>query len=116
VLGYPVISFQRFPHQGSIANLLGEDADPALLPDLSPETRVTARTPPTFLWHTGEDEVVAVEHTLLVAEALSGQGVPFETHVYVHGRHGLGLAEGEGRASGWTVECEGWLRDRGWIA
>lgn len=115
VLGYAVISFERYPHQGSVTNLLGESPDPELLHQLSLETRVGAGTPPTFLWHTAADAAVAVEHSLLFAGALAEHGVPFGLHVYPDGRHGLGLAEGE-EAEGWTPACAAWLRGLGWIA
>jgi hypothetical protein len=39
-------------HPGSKRNLLGENPDRALVEDLSNELRVTAQTPPTFLFHT----------------------------------------------------------------
>ncbi|HEX4216278.1 MAG TPA: alpha/beta hydrolase [Candidatus Dormibacteraeota bacterium] len=115
VLCYPVISFERYPHQGSVTNLLGEDPDPELLHRLSLETQVGGGTPPTFLWHTAADEGVAVEHSLLFAQALAAHRVPFGLHVYPDGRHGLGLAEGE-EAAAWTGACAGWLRVLGWIA
>jgi hypothetical protein len=31
--------------------------------------------------------------------------LPHEVHVYPHGRHGIGLAAGEGAAEGWTAAC-----------
>ena len=38
-----------------VRHLLGETPDPRLVEDLSNERRVTARTPPAFLFHTAED-------------------------------------------------------------
>jgi hypothetical protein len=35
--------------------------------------------------------------------------LPHEVHVYPHGRHGIGLAAGEGAAEGWTAACAAWL-------
>src|SRR6476661_603914 len=63
ILGYPVISFDpAIKHAGSERNLLGEHPDPALVADLSNELRVTAQTPPTFLFHTTNDPGVPVEN------------------------------------------------------
>lgn len=112
VLCYPVITFREHHHQGSMLNLLGEDPSEASRLALSLETRVTAQTPPTFLWHTAEDASVPVQNSLLFAEALAWQGVPFELHVFPRGRHGLGLATEEPLVSSWTGLCAAWLRSR----
>ena len=59
ILAYPVISFTTpYTHAGSMHNLLGDNPDPNLVPSLSNETQVTAQTPPTFLFHTNEDNGV----------------------------------------------------------
>ena len=66
VLCYAVISLVDPPaHSGSRRNLLGDPPDPALVELLSNERQVTARTPPTFLWHTADDAAVPVENSLL---------------------------------------------------
>ncbi len=109
VLCYAVISFNRARHQGSIENLLGPDATDAQIAALSLETLVTPATPPTFLWHTADDEKVPVENSLLFASALGRAGVPFALHVYPHGRHGLGLATDDPVVGSWTALCASWL-------
>jgi acetyl esterase/lipase len=114
VLCYPVITMQgEFAHAGSVANLLGPDPDEALVRRLSSDTQVTERTPPAFLWHTSDDGAVPVENSLMFAAALRRHGVPFDLHVYAHGRHGLGLAEEDRHVSGWTEACASWLRLNG---
>ena len=60
---------------------------------LSLETRVTPETPPTFLWHTVEDDTVPVENSLLYAAACRRNGVPFELHIYEHGGHGISTCQ-----------------------
>jgi hypothetical protein len=50
-----------------------------------------------------------VQNTYLLANTLAGRNVPHEVHVYPHGRHGLGLAVGDGAAAGWTAACAAWL-------
>jgi acetyl esterase/lipase len=113
VLCYPVISFGRHRHQGSMENLLGLDPPEALRDSLSNELHVTAQTPMAFLWHTANDEAVPVENSLLFAGALSAHQVPFELHVFADGVHGVGLAEGHPSAGPWTGLCARWLSAQG---
>jgi acetyl esterase/lipase len=92
VLGYPVISFNsEWGHTGSGRNLLGAGRE-AENNRFSLEQRVSAGTPPTFLWHTADDGGVPVENSLRFVSALQRCGVPWGLHVFPHGRHGLGLA------------------------
>lgn len=93
ILCYPVINVtEEFGHRGSGKNLLGEKFGTPEALRFNLETRVTAETPPAFLWHTADDNVVNVANSLLFAEALWKNGVTAELHVFPHGRHGLGLA------------------------
>lgn len=117
ILAYPVISFtQPFTHAGSGRNLLGENPDPELLKFLSNETQVTPETPPTFLFHTGEDTGVPVENSLVFYAALRKAGVPAELHVYQGGPHGVGLAPGNPVLSTWKDRLAGWLKINGFLA
>jgi len=118
VLCYAVLTFGEFRHNGSMVNLLGKESDPALQEQMSLETRVSARTPPVFLWHTADDGAVPVENSLLFAAALRKHKVPFALHVFPHGPHGIGLADGpraakapEARA--WPALCAEWLKGLG---
>lgn len=114
VLVYPVISlFDPPAHSGSRRNLLGEPADPALVALLSNERQVTARTPPSFLFHTADDAAVPVANSLLFFEALHQAGVPAELHVFPHGKHGVGLATGDPALSIWPRLCATWMRGLG---
>lgn len=112
ILGYPVITSGEFAHRGSFENLLGREPSLERLEYVSLEKRVTAATPPTFLWTTYTDEIVPMENTMLFASALRAASVPFELHVYSIGEHGLGLA---GKVTenhlGERVcpACEGWV-------
>jgi acetyl esterase/lipase len=116
VLAYPVISFRpEVAHSGSRRNLLGSDPDPALVTSLSNETQVTAETPPTFLFHTGNDPGVPVENSLLYYSALRKHGVAAELHVYEDGRHGVGLAPFHPILSTWPKRLEDWMRFHGWL-
>ncbi|MHB9031420.1 MAG: alpha/beta hydrolase [Anaerolineae bacterium] len=88
ILAYPVISMRR----GLCAkSLLGEPTREMKL-QMSNELHVTADTPPIFIFHTADDAVVPVSHSLNYAAACRKAGVPVELHVYRTGHHGVGLA------------------------
>ena len=91
ILCYPVITMGEYAHQGSKTNLLGINPSPELVRLLSNELQVTTNTPPCFIWQTFEDKTVSVENSLMFAEALRKNNVPFDLHIYQKGRHGLGL-------------------------
>ena len=113
VLGYPVISgMEAHGHTGSHQNLLGERFAAECEP-LSLQNRVDSHTPPCFIWHTAADAVVPVVHSLVLAEALAKQKIPYELHIFPHGYHGLGLALDDpayadvARWAGWSAD---WIR------
>ena len=60
---------------------------------------VDDNTPPAFLFHTRDDDVVPIENTLRFADALDRAGRPSEMHVFRHGPHGAALATPE---TGWA--------------
>ena len=114
VLCYPVISSAEFGHAGSFKNLLGPDATDEARKAMSLELHARNDGPPAFLWSTSDDEAVPVRNSLEFANALREKGVPFELHVYPHGRHGLGLATDDPHISTWTTLCVEWLKGMGW--
>jgi len=117
VLGYPVISMStRYTHRGSLQNLLGDNPDPKLAESLSNELQVTAATPPTFLFHTTEDDAVPVENSVLFYLALRKAGVPAEMHIFEKGPHGVGLALADPALSMWPALLANWFRERGLLA
>jgi acetyl esterase/lipase len=116
VLCYPVITLKPpSTHMGSRINLLGKDADEKLVESLCNDEQVTDKTPPTFLFHTADDNVVPVENSLLFFEALHKAKIPAELHVYEHGRHGVGLAPNEPALSSWPDLLETWMKAHGWM-
>lgn len=117
ILCYPVITMtDPFAHTGSRKNLLGEKPDSQLVDLLSNEKQITAKTPPTFLFHTVDDSVVAVENATMFADALRKNKVPYEMHLYEHGSHGVGLAKNDPTLSTWSAMLENWLRGRGFLS
>jgi acetyl esterase/lipase len=113
VLGYPVVSFTQNVHQGSKRALLGDNPDPKLVENLSNELQVTAQTPPTFLFHTSNDQTVPVENSVMFYLALHKAGVPAEMHIYENGPHGVGLAPTDEALSSWPARLADWMRGRG---
>ncbi|WP_050184426.1 alpha/beta hydrolase [Domibacillus robiginosus] len=59
----------------------------------SPIHFVSENTPPTFIWHTDNDELVDSENSLAMGLALRKKQVPFEMHIFENGVHGLSLAD-----------------------
>jgi acetyl esterase/lipase len=111
ILCYPVITMTDSPttHMGSRKNLLGDKPDEKLAESLSNQTQVTERTPPTFLFSTGDDAVVPVENSVLFYLALRKMKIPAELHVYEKGPHGVGLAKKMPALSSWPDRLADWL-------
>jgi acetyl esterase/lipase len=109
ILGYPVISMLADAHVGSMEALLGPNPAGGLTERLSSHLHVDASSPPAFLFHTADDPVVPVTHSLLYAQACVAHGVPVEIHVYEHGRHGVGLALDDEPLRGWSETMVRWL-------
>ena len=92
LLVYPVIDMTgAAAHPGSRRQLLGDRPDGASARRYSPQLHVDARTPPTFLLHAQDDDVVPVDNSLLFHAALRQAGVPAELHVFPRGGHGFGI-------------------------
>lgn len=117
ILCYPVITAGEAAHRSSIENLLRGGAYREEM--LSLEKHVDAETPPCFLWHTSDDGCVPVENSLYYLTALAAAGIPFESHIYPHGTHGLSLADETTSAweghlnpvcAGWFADCIAWIR------
>ncbi len=85
----------------------------ALRAAYSPDLFVTKETPPTFWFHTFNDETVPVEQGLHYYEALVKAGVPSEGHIFANGRHGVGLGKADAALDQWPNLLEIWLRAQG---
>ena len=115
ILCYPVITFYEHRHIGSMETLIGENPPEELRRSLSTEFQVTRDTPQTFLFHTANDSAVPVENSLLFANSLSKNEVPFELHIFPDGPHGVGLAENDPFLKNWTNLCELWFKKIGYL-
>lgn len=63
-------------------------------------------------WHTAEDEYVPPEHAYRLAASLAAHDVPHPVHVFAHGKHGLGLADGADDAAAWPTLAAAWIREQ----
>lgn len=109
ILLYPVISFQdSIAHKGSRENLIGRHPGPELLRKYSNELQVTARTPPTFLVHSEDDDVVQVANSIRFYESCLHHGVLAEMHIYPRGGHGYGM-NNPTTPDKWTDHLKNWM-------
>ena len=114
ILSYPVVTMlDPYVHRGSRTNLLGDKPDPALVQLLSNELQVSTKTPPAFIFHTTEDQVVPVENSINLYLALQKAAVPVEMHIYLKGRHGVGLAQSDPILRTWPGHLSDWLKVEG---
>jgi acetyl esterase/lipase len=95
-------------HAGSRENLLGPDPSRISMEEASCELHVTAETPPCFIWHTRDDETVPFHNSLIFADRLRENGVPFEMHIFDAGPHGLG----KDLSHPWAGLCARWIMAR----
>lgn len=112
---YPVISFaDSIGHLGSRDNLLGKNASAGLVRLYSNELQVTNNTPPTFLVHASDDDVVKVENSIYFYEALIRHKAPAEMHIYQAGGHGFGLKNPTTQEL-WMDRLINWLAANKWL-
>jgi len=88
----------------------GPPCDPQDYTRFRPVEHVTKAAPPTFLFHTTDDELVPVVGTVRFYEALVDSGVPAELHAFGTGPHGVGLGGRSPALSRWPELLEEWLR------
>jgi acetyl esterase/lipase len=133
VLNYPVISMaDSLTHLGSRYNLIGEGLSPVALnkimsdwktseqklanlsvngekiKEYSNELQVTSDTPPTFITHAVDDNVVKVQNSLLFIAALQKNRVPVESFFYAKGGHGFGMDNPTSDVE-WIDNCTNWI-------
>jgi acetyl esterase/lipase len=115
ILGYPWLNAMKPEHKTlSYCSALGlAPAQCAGFERFSPDQHVTKDTPPAFIYHTTDDELVPVDASVTFYRALASAGVPAEMHLFRTGRHGSGLGLGDAALDLWPVLLEAWLRGRG---
>lgn len=109
ILIYPVISGEKeITHAGSMQNLLGSKDSKTWRDYFSSEKQVTKLSPPAFLVHASDDNVVPVANSLCYYEALSSAGILSELHIFPKGGHGFGINNAQTK-SNWFDLCINWL-------
>jgi acetyl esterase/lipase len=80
---------------------------------LTPEMKVSERTPPTFIAMT-QDDPIGIENVYGYATALKNAKVPCEVHVYPVGGHGYGLRPSKNPVStAWPRLAAEWMTAQG---
>jgi acetyl esterase/lipase len=116
ILVSPVISMGKFTHAGSKRNLLGENPSEELVKRYSSELQVTRKTPPSFMVHAFNDKSVPLQNSLMFYQALVENNVPSSLHVFPQGGHAIALRNNPGSTESWTVLCEQWMIEMGFLA
>lgn len=116
ILIYPVITLDPAEtHAGTREALIGKDADKALTDRYSSHLQVTEDTPPAFLVHALDDNLVPYANSIMYANALRAKKVQCEVHLYANGDHGLRTKKPTDTQAFWHDACEKWLRMNDWM-
>lgn len=71
---------------------------------------VNAATPPAFLVHAYDDDVVPISESELYAKALNAAGQDVEVHFFARGGHGFGPGRREGGTANWLGLLADWIQ------
>lgn len=115
ILCYAFILFD-LPDPEREERFLGPNGTPEQKRFLSPRLNVRTDTPPCFIWQTYEDDRVVADNALAFAAALREKRVPLDLHIYLKGRHGIGLGSKEldpAKLHPWTRDAAFWLKEQG---
>jgi len=119
ILGYPWLEGMQLNAEGrsqycDFARLGGgPPCNPRDYVGFAPISKVTDGAPPTFIYHTTNDQLVPVLGSVRFYEALVSHKVPVEMHLFESGSHGSGLGGASPTLSNWPELLQEWLRRRG---
>lgn len=122
ILGYPWLEGTKVGENGRsqycdfALRRGGGPCDPKDYAAFAPLRSVTERAPPTFIYHTTDDELVPVGGSLRFYEALVAHKAPAELHAFESGRHGSGLGGASPALSRWPEMLDEWMRGRGLLS
>lgn len=71
---------------------------------------VDSRTPPAFLIHAYDDDVVPIRESELYAAAVAAAGQEVEVHFFARGGHGFGAGRPEDGTDQWLELLASWIR------
>lgn len=122
VLAYPVITtdWMKLNIEANLKNILRDKFDdPKMISTVTCHRNVGTHTPPTFLFHTTEDQSVPASDSLKFAAALDDSQIPYELHIFQRGPHGISRANAltddgtglkiEPEVQCWGDLCSAWL-------
>jgi acetyl esterase/lipase len=111
ILVYPVISMQdNLTHRDSRNQLLGENPSNRLIDLYSSELQVSEKSPPAFITHAADDNLVDVDNSIYYFQALKHHRIPVAMHIYQKGGHGFIFGRFE-----WMLPLFLWMRENKWI-
>jgi len=111
IVVYPVISMQeKLTHRDSRKKLLGESPSQAIVDLFSNELQVNENTPPAYITHAADDNVVDVDNSINYFESLRRHKVPVEMHIYPKGGHGFIFGRKD-----WMDSLFQWMKSMGII-
>ena len=112
LLIYPVISMDKsITHMGSRNALLGNKPSQSLINEYSNELQIKNNTPPTFIIHSADDDLVPVKNSIEFYLALLEKNISAEMHIFPFGGHGYSLAFGLGYLNTWPDILFNWLKN-----
>ena len=89
---YPVNYYEREgAHKDSFINLTHNNEN--LLKTLDFDQMINKESPIGFIVSSFEDDAVGYKNSLDLAKAYSNINVPFELHIFNHGKHGISLGD-----------------------
>ena len=107
ILVYPVISMQdNLTHADSRTKLLGKNPSKENMDEFSNELKVDSTSPPAYITHAADDNVVDVDNSIGYFEKLRKNKVPVEMHIYPKGGHGFIF-----RQPGWMEPLLLWMKN-----
>ena len=115
LLVYPVVTMGPKTHQGSKSNLLGPNPTPEMVELFSNEKQVTEHTPPMFIAHAKDDNVVVPANSEMLYAVLKSHHVSGIEYVLLpNGGHGLNGYKGPSWDM-WQRASLNWLAGNGFI-
>lgn len=111
ILISPVITMEKYAHQGSLNNFLGKNPTQQLMDYFSNEKHVSKATPPTFIVLAQNDPVVNPTNSILFYQAMLKHNISGSLHIFPEGGHSIALKNNPKSINLWTDLCEEWLND-----
>ncbi len=118
ILGYPVTTTTWMTldeGENGLDRICGTRDRAEVLKKIEVSRNVGPHTPPAFIFHSFNDNLVPVEDSLIFAAAMADKNIPFDLHIFTNGYHGMSIAQHtvdyyDSDFSKWTGLCIDWLK------